>query len=243
MQANWYILYVRKVDANGKPMPLPAFPLVGDKVVHTLGKSDDGEQQKADKNNPLWTKIQDGVRPAWAPDILRMGYAVVFSREGFPKMAIKLGLRNPAKLKQEKGGISHVTPDGKRILNFDDVWVVGAEPERRPFPMPPLHLTDEEWWLSTSEKPDLTSAFMAPGGVKVMLGAQRLADVVAEMLRTPHGRPRPLPYEDDPDDYSEFVNPLEPVFPWSPDVDERTVDTVDRGDGQGRYAGLELFRY
>lgn len=242
MFTGWYILYIRRVDDQGRPDELPDFPNVGEKIVHYLGKSEDGDQQKKDKDNPLWSKVQDGVRPAWAPDILRLGYCVLFKRDDLPRMAVKLGLKNPKKLKEKHGGLPKQS-GGKRILTFDDVWAVSVEPEKRPMYMPMLSLKDEEWWLATSEQPKAGSAFLAPGGAWVRDGAHRMADIVSVMLSTAYGRPRPLPTEDQPLDFSEFDNPLVPVR------DE--VTTTDAPDGTGRqgetpsdqYAALELFRY
>ncbi len=243
MQTGWVVLFIRSVDKEGKPQALPKFPLVGEKVVHFLGKSDDGEKQKKDKENPLWDKVQDGVRPAWAPDILRMGYCVVFKREDLPRLALKLGIKNPEKLKKENGGKPKAT-GGARVLTFDDVWAVAVEPERRPMLMPILTLNDEEWWLATGDAPKAGSAFMAPGGAVVRDGAHRMADIVSVMLSTPHGRPRPLPTETDPDDYSEFNNPLVPV-----DKEVTVQDHPDTPAGHGQsgpsdqYATTPLFRY
>jgi len=243
MNANWFILFVRALDKDGKPLALPSFPQVGHKVQHFLGKSEEDEQQKKDKENVLWTRIQDDVRPAWSPDILRMGFAVLFKREGLPKLAVKMGLRNPEKMKKEKGGVSHTAPNGNRVLTFDDVWVVAAEPVHRPFFMPSYKLTDEQWWLEAAQLGQLTDPYIAPGGADVMVGAQRMADVVSQMLATPEGYPRNVPSEMEPDDYSEFVNPLIPV---NLRVRQDVTNIDDTGGGSGRsdyFAGLELFRY
>ncbi len=244
MQASWYILYVRKLDDEGKPRPLPSFPNVGDRVVHFLGKSADADRQQADRENLLWPKIQDGVRPAWSPDILRMGYAVVFNRGALVKLALKLGIKNPKKMKQEKGGVSHQN-GSNRVLTFDDVWIVGADPSRRPFPMPPLNVVEEDWWLMTAQEPEITSPFLAPAGVSVVQGPQRLADVVSEMLSTAHGYPRrDLPQEDDEEeDYSEFVKPLVTVRDEGPHT-APVADPATRDiNNHDRRSGIQLFRY
>jgi hypothetical protein len=238
MQTSWYLLFIRPEDADAPPRA----PMVGEKVCHILGQSEDADQQKRDKENGLWSKIQDGIRPAWSPDLLRLGYTVVFARDALPKLAAQLQIKNPVKLKQEKGGIPP-SMGGKRVLTFDDVWVVGVEPERSPFYMPPLDKDDEDWWLATRDMPKVTSPFIAPGGAKVMLGMQRMADVVAEMMATPSGYPRTQPpTENDPGDldtWGEVDNPLLQRVGDLPNQGEQPETNPGPGGG---FASTPLFR-
>lgn len=209
-------------------------PLVGSRVVYLLGQGDD-EKVTRDKKNPLWEKFQDGVRPAWAPDFLRLGYAVIFKREGLPKLAVKLGIKSPENAKKSKSR--------KRVLTFDDVMVVACLPGLRPLYMPSLTLAPEAWWLGTKEAPRVTSPYLAPGGVQVVAGEQRLADVVASMLRSAHGYPRQQPQQA-LDDYSEFLT-ISPVLP-APRFLRPAVDPNNPGSAGGRdrgFSGIELFRW
>ncbi len=247
MDASWYMLHIRP---KGKKIPPTGWPLVGQHVAHMLGKSvdatgrmvDDEDKLVADKKNPFWAKFQDEARPAWAPDFLRLGYVIVFRREGLPKLAVKLGIKNPAKLKKEGEDPNQPGPGGKRVLTFDDVYAVGVVPTKMPMYCPDVKLKPEEWWLATKSSGSITAPYLSPGGATIAVGGARLADLVVQMLRTPNGYPRPLPVEEDPDDYSEFINPLVPVLPKAP------PDTSDaQGAGAGGtdmgWAGTELFRY
>ena len=226
-----------KTDAEASEML--RVPQVGTPVVHFLGR--DPARQAKDSENPLWDKIQDGARPAWAPDFLRLGYAVLFKREGLPKLAAKLGLKNP------KNAESGTSSRSGRVLTFDDVWVIGVVPHRSPMYFPDKDLDVENWWLSTKESKGLTSPYLAAGGATVATGAQRLADVVISLLRQPNGFPRIVPtIEEFQDDMSEFVNPLVPVLPvgsdptGSPDATNYRAGEQQLGYG---WAGIELFRY
>ena len=268
MEASWYLIHIRprpeeqpkdsgqspskkttspdqassesaKENAEAEKAASLKIPQVGTPVVHFLGVGDEAQTEK-DKKNFLWDKVQDDVRPAWAPDFLRLGYTVVFKREGIPKLAAKLGLKNPANV--AKDGKS-----GKRVLTFDDVWVIGVVPHRQPVYCPDKDLSPENWWLATNESRSITSPYLAPGGATVSSGAQRMADVVIQMLRQPNGFPRIVPgMEEQRDDMSEFINPLVPIKPKSPEptgpgnTSYRTSYDPETGRG---WAGLELFRY
>jgi hypothetical protein len=148
----------------------------------------------ADQKNPLWPLIQDDARPSWAPDILRMGYAIVWKREDLIPLLIKLGVRNPEKARAEKGGIQY-RKGKQRLFYFDDVWVASVEPRFRPMYLPPMEeKKPKEWWASaTTRTPPPASSWLAVGGVTVADGTQRLADVVARLLKTPTGYPRTMP--------------------------------------------------
>lgn len=218
-------------------------PQVGTTICHFVG-SEDGFKSK-DTENVLWEKIQDGARPAWAPDLLRLGYAVVFKREGLPKMAARLGIKNPVNVPLEK------RRGKRRVLTFDDVMVMGVVPHMRPFYFPDKDLSPEDWWLSTREPHSLTSPYLAPKGCTIATGAKRMADVVIEMLRQPGSFPRSDPTRDGDEDYSEFLNPLTPLLPRSP----AEVGPYPRYSGYGGrdgnyygetgygFAGIELYRY
>lgn len=206
-------------------------PLVGSPVVYFLGQGSD-EKVARDKKNPLWDKIQDGVRPAWAPDFLRLGYAVIFKREGLPKLAVKLGIKSPENAKKVKSR--------KRVLTFDDVMVAACLPGMRPVYMPSLTLQPEAWWLGMKDQPRVTSPYLAPGGVQVVNGEQRLADVVASILRSAHGYPRQQP-EQESLDYSEFLT-LSPVLP-APRLRPATPDGPGSMGREAGYSGIELFRW
>jgi hypothetical protein len=203
--ATWYMLHIRP---QGKKIPVNGQPLVGQHVAHVLGKTlDEGgnlvideEKLSLDKKNPFWPKFQDEARPAWAPDFMRLGYVIVFRREGLPKLAVKLGLKNPAKLKKEGKDPNKPGPGGKRILTFDDVYAVGVVPSKMPMYCPDVKLRPEDWWLNTKSSGTPTSPYLAPGGATIAVGAERLADLVVQILRTPNGYPRPLPVEEDPAD-------------------------------------------
>jgi len=218
-------------------------PQVGTPVVHFLGLGGDDERKKKDLDNPLWEKIQDEARPAWAPDLLRLGYTVVFKREGLPKLAAKLGIKNPRNVTKEEHQKAR-----DRILTFDDVWVIGVVPHRMPMYFPDKDLKPEDWWLATKESKSITSPYLAPGGATVATGAQRLADVVISMLRQPNGFPRIVPtIEEVRNDMSEFINPLVPIKPVSPEPSGAPDSTnyrvgYDPETGYG-WAGIELFRY
>lgn len=234
--SSWYVLYVRPLTKDGKPKKL-AFPLVGKHIVHFLGQLGDDEKLAEDKKNPLWDKIQDDNRPAWAPDLLRMGYAVVFKREGLPKLAIQLGITSPEKLKKE----GQQTGNSKaRVLSFDDVWVVGVVPYNMPFVMPKTSLTPAEWWSLTREGAPVAAPYIAPGGGDIVVGAQRLSDVVRSMLSSPQGYPRPIPGLEDHerDSLAQLVNPMLPRLP----VVRNEPDQPGYGGQLDYFAGLELFR-
>ena len=234
--SNWYVLYIRPFTEEGKPQKI-SFPLVGSRVVHFLAQSEDQEKNDEDTKNPLWPIFQDDARPSWAPDFLGLGYSVVFKREGLPKMAVKLGIRNPDNLKKEG---KTPTSDGKRTLTFDDVWVVGVTPTYRPIGMPSTSMKPEEWWLKTSQVSGLASPYISPGGAQVVVGAQRLSDVVASMMHTPEGFPRQIPGLEDqgPEALSEFVNPRLPLLP----VVRNEPDQPGHGGQVDQYASTPLFR-
>lgn len=233
--ASWYVLYVRPLTKEGKPKKM-AFPLVGRKLVHFLGKSPDNLE--TDKKSPLWDKIQDDNRPAWAPDLLRMGYAVVFKRESLPKLAVQLRVTDPKKI-QQRG--PETGRSGARVLTFDDVWIVGVIPYNMPFVMPNTSLEPAEWWSLTRDSAPPASPYLAPGGGDIVVGAQRLSDVVRGILSTPEGYPRPIPgLEDaDRDSLAQLVNPMLPRLP----VVRNEPDQPGYGGQLDYYAGLELFRY
>lgn len=269
METSWYLIHIRPEskeddkasdgskasDAAEATMLGPdKIPLVGTTVKHMLGlDAYDEEKLKRDKESPLWDKIQDEARPAWAPDFLRLGYAVVFKREGLPKLAVRLGLKNPQMM--EKG---EPAKKGERVLTFDDVLVIGVVPHMAPMYMPDVRLSPEEWWLSTKEAGSVTSPYLAPGGVTVATGAQRMADVVVQILRSTENYPRTLPESvaEEEDDFSEFMNPLVPLLPKGPSDDKMgdLPDDTRYGDGNPAvpktgygneygWAGIELFRY
>jgi hypothetical protein len=233
--ASWYVLYVRPTTKDGKPKKM-AFPLVGKKLVHKLGSATDDEKLNRDKKSPLWDKIQDGDRPAWAPDILRLGYAIVFRRDGLPKLAVKLGIQDPAKMKTQGKGTGK-----QRALSFDDVWVVGLNPSYTPFVMPSTNMKAEEWWSKTKDTAPLASPYVAPGGGEIVVGAQRLSDVVRSMLSTPSGYPRPVPglEQSELDSLAQLVNPTLPRLPTIRDEPDQPGYTGDAGS----FAGVRLFRY
>lgn len=232
MDASWYMMHIRP---EGKKIHPTGWPLVGQHVVYHLGA-------EGDEENPFWPLFQDNVRPAWAPDFLRLGYVVVFRRDALPKLAVKLGIRNPVKLKKEDVDPNTDGRSDKRILTFDDVFVIGVVPSRMPMFCPDVKLKPEEWWLATKDGPKPTSPFLSPGGATVVVGAERLADVVVQILRTPNGYPRPLPTEGGLVDYSEFINPLVPVLPKAP-PDVSDANGAGAGGTDMGYAGVELFRY
>lgn len=235
--SNWYVLYVRPLTEDGKPQKI-SFPLVGTRIAHFLAQSDDQEKNDKDMKNPLWKIIQDEARPAWAPDLYRLGYAVVFKREGLPKIAVSLGIRNPDNLKKE--GKTANSSD-KRTLTFDDVWVVGVNPTYMPMGMPSTEMRPEDWWLTTSQVSGIASPYITPGGAEVVVGAQRLSDVVASMLHTAEGYPRTVPGLQDqgPEALSEFVNPRLPILP----VVRDEPNQPGNGGQVDRYATTPLFRY
>lgn len=270
METAWYLLHIRPEPSENEVQEEPIkdeaspepeeqkkaaeqateekdnslrIPQVGTPVVYFLGAGPDEARSERDKKNVLWDKIQDEARPAWAPDLLRLGYAVVFKREGLPKLAARLGLRNPANVTKEEKERSK-----KRILTFDDVWAVGVVPHKMPMYFPDKDLDTENWWLSVREPGKATSPYIAPAGVTVATGAKRLADITVEMLRQPSGFPRIVPtLEEMEDDYSEFINPLVPIKPKSPEptgapdaTSYRTSYDPETGYG---WAGIELFRY
>lgn len=217
-------------------------PQVGTPILHFAPVDEDRGAKEKQQENVLWEMIQDDNRPAWAPDLLRLGYAVVFKREGLPKLAVKLGIRNPAKVTVEERRRSR-----DRILTFNDVWVMGVVPHRMPFYFPDKDLEPEEWWLATREANSSWAPYLAPQGATVATGAQRLSDVVIQMLRTPQGFPRKVPGQED-DDFGEFINPLVPLLPKSPAETSRPPRSTNYGNSYGPetgygFAGLELFRY
>jgi hypothetical protein len=273
METSWYLIHIRpeKVDETDEKAKEEAdrkaseaaestmlgpdkIPLVGTTVKHMLGlEAYDEEQLERDKKNPLWDKIQDEARPAWAPDFLRLGYAVVFKREGLPKLAAKLGIKNPLTMDKDERQSSQ-----GRVLTFDDVLVIGVVPHMSPMYMPDVKLSPEEWWLASKDSRRTTAPYISPGGVTVATGAQRMADVVVQLLRSPEGYPR-IVHEsvdgDDVDDFSEFMNPLVPLLPKGPSEDKQgdAPDSTRYGEnpavpktGYGNeygWAGIELFRY
>lgn len=233
--ASWYVLYVRPLTKDGKPKKM-AFPLVGRKLVHFLGK--DPEDLEKDKSNALWDKIQDENRPSWAPDLLRMGYAIAFKRDGLPKLAVRLGITDPKKVQQrgpETGKFN------QRVLTFDDVWLVGIQPYNTPFVMPNTSLRPQEWWSQTREGAPSAAPFIVPGGGDIVVGAQRLSDVVRAILATPEGYRRPIPGLEDVelDSLAQLVNPMLPRLP----VVRNEPDQPGYGGQLDYYAGLEIFRY
>ncbi len=235
--SSWYVLYVRPLTKEGKPKKI-AFPMVGRRLVHFLGRTDNDERLQEDKKNPMWDKIQDDNRPSWAPDLLRLGYAVAFKRDSLPKVALRLGITDPEKLKTEGFQVGR---SRQRVLTFDDVWVVGINPVYTPFVMPNTSLKPHEWWSQTKEGAPLGSPFIVPGGGDIVVGAQRLSDVVKSMLSTPEGMPRPIPglLEEDNDSLRTLVNPMLPKLP----VVRNEPDQPGYGGQLDYYAGLELFRY
>ena len=234
--SSWYVLYVRPLTKDGQPRKL-AFPLMGKKLVHFLGRGQDDEQLQRDKKNPLWPKIQDDSRPAWAPDLLRLGYAIAFKREGLPALALRLGIQDPEKLKTQGFQVGN---SKKRVLTFDDVWVVAINPSFTPFVMPDTSLDTREWWSQTRENAPKDAPYVVPGGGQIVVGAQRLSDVIRAMLSTPEGLPRPIPglEDQDRDSLAVLVNPMLPRLP----VVRNEPDQPGYGGQLDYYAGLELFR-
>jgi hypothetical protein len=231
-----------KENADKEAFQRLKIPQVGTPICHFLGV--DAEYSERDKQNVLWDKIQDGVRPAWAPDLMRLGYSVVFKREGLPKLAVKLGIKNPVNVTKEDRRRSR-----NRTLTFDDVLVMGCVPHMKPMYFPDKDLDAEEWWLATKESRRVTSPYLAPRGCTVATGAQRLADVVIQMLRSPSDFPRYVPtMDDDKEDFSEFMNPLVPILPKGPSDHDILRQTRYGGHQYGPktgfgWAGLELYRY
>lgn len=271
MEASWYLIHIRpeppedpeseeakkEVEekaseaAESTMLGPDRLPQVGTTVCHMLGlEAYDEEKKQRDKESPLWDKIQDEARPAWAPDLLRLGYAVIFKRDGLPKLAVRLGIKNPLTMDEN-------APRGReRVLTFDDVLVIGVVPHRMPMYMPDVKLKPEEWWLSTKESQSITAPYLAPGGCTVATGAQRMADVVIQILRTPEGYPRFIHESvEEMDEYGEFMNPLVPLLPKSPaETGGDAPPSTRYGDGNPAtpqtgygheygWAGLELFRY
>lgn len=235
--SSWYVLYIRPITKDGKPKKM-AFPLMGRQLVHVLGNTDDDEKLQRDRKNPMWPIIQDENRPAWAPDLLRLGYAVVFRRDGLPKLAVRLGIQDPEKIKKQGRGIGQ---SNQRVLTFDDVWVVAVNPNFTPFPMPKTSLSPAVWWSQTRESATLADPFIAPGGGQIVVGAQRLSDVVRSMLSSPEGYPRPIPglEPSEQDSLREIVNPMLPRLP----VVRNEPDQPGYSGQLDHFAGLELFRY
>lgn len=225
----WYVLYIRPAPAeDGTQAPLPTFPDVGSQVVNFLGR--DPEREADDKKNPLWPVIQDGIRPAWAADVLRLGYALVFKREGLVKLLLKLKVSSEAKQLGRK-----------RALTFDDVWVVEAQPKYQPFYHPPASTTNtEHWWNETQSAPPVWSPFVAPGGVTVTVGAQRLSDVVRQIFSTPEGYPRMNPPTGFTEEETTFLKPLVPINPAAPSSTSVSDTTTIRRD---HMAGTPLYRF
>jgi hypothetical protein len=230
MNGNFYVLYVRQMCDDGKTKaPLPEFPMVGAWIKHIL-------TEETAEGNSLWPRIQDGVRPAWAPDLLRNGYALVFKVEALPKMALQLGIKSNEQAAKER------TFGNRRVLTFDDVWTLPIDPRWPPFYNPCMQLTDEDWWLSTQDSAPALASYIAPGGGVVMDAPKRLVDVVRALMSTPQGYPRPIPgLQADEDDYSAILNPLVPRLPVVP-VTEYSPSHVDTTGRQG-YAGMKLFRF
>jgi len=268
VDTSWYLIHIRpppveeddkkgQEDADKKASDVAEstmlgpdrFPLVGTTVCHMLGlEAYDEERLKRDKETPLWDKIQDEARPAWAPDLLRLGYAILFKREGLPKLAVKLGIKNPLSMDGKNKN------KRKRTLTFDDVYVIGVVPHMMPFYMPDVKLKPEDWWLSTKESKSVMAPYLAPKGCTVVTGAQRLADVVIQILRSPEGYPRDNPLRDEEAEYAEFMNPLVPLLPRSPnDKGKSSPESTNYGNnpavpktgygGEYGWAGIELFRY
>lgn len=184
------------------------------------------------EDNDLYKYFEDGVRPAWAPDFKRLGYAIVFKREALPDLAVNLGIKR-------------VENAGRNDLTFNDVWAIAVVPERRPLRMPPLtHEEPSEWWAMVQQPAAPTDPRIVPGGVTVATGGQRLGDVVTQMLMTPNGYPRMRPDEKEPvkttidyNKFGEFMNGPPPIR-----------NSYERLEGQGRrnrsgWAGIEIFKY
>lgn len=237
MNTSWYLLYVRGLDDENQPKMLPAFPVVGSKVSHLLGASSDEAKMKKDKENPLWEKIQDDARPAWAPDFLRMGFSIMFKRDDLIDILLKLGIRNPETAKDKNGGLPRMKGK-KRCLYFDDVYVVAVNPKFRPMYAPVMKKSVTDWWLAAQTRtPPKMAAYIAPGEATVMNGAQRLADVVASILKTPGGYPRRLPGVDDKPILEEIANLIS-----VPDKDmNRGVNPATDGSGSTRGAGMRRY--
>lgn len=234
--SSWYVLYVRPLTKEGKPVKM-SFPLVGKRVIHFLGRSEDDAQLQEDKKSPLWDKIQDDNRPSWAPDLLRLGYAIVFKREGLPKLALRLGITDPKKLKTEGPQNGR---RGHRVLTFDDVWVVGVSPYNQPFVMPNTNAQPGEWWSRTRDKGSVDAPWIAPGGGQIVVGAQRLSDVVRSIFSTPEGYPRAMPGLEDEESQA-LVQLVNPMLPRLPVV---RVEPVRPTSGPLEYySGIELFRF
>lgn len=185
----YYLLYTLPL-VEGQRGRHPVLPALGERMVFVLGRSEDEERQKEDKAFALWDRIQDDARPVWAPDFLRAGLCVAFPRRMLPRVAVAMGIKNPALMKKETGGTGP-TQGGKRVLTFDDVWVapVVVESSQATPVFISKDMENPEWWATVkSLPPSANLPVLVPGGVVMAGGTRRLADVVVEMLREPNGR-------------------------------------------------------
>lgn len=238
MHDSWYLLYARELDEKDQPKPIATTPLVGTNVVHRLGASVDDTDTKADKDNPLWDMIQEETRPIWAPDLLTLGYAVVFNRDMLPKLAAQMNLRNPDKHKKKDGGLK-IREGKKRIYYFDDLWVVGVRLNGRPIPYPKAKdKKPEDWWYDVRRyQSNFVGPYLSPGGVEVTTGIERMVDVVMSVMRSPAFE---LPPDEEPETYIEFDYP---VAPFSKKGGARGNPAVQSGPGTPKgYSGIERFR-
>jgi hypothetical protein len=228
--SSWYVVYVRGVYKDGKtPGPTPSFPLVGEHICHKLTEADA-------ETNSFWDKIQDGSRPAWAPDLLRMGYCLVFKRDSMPRMVLSLDIKSPEEAAKQRGR--------KRALSYDDVWVVGVEPKYQPFYNPPAELPAEDWWLETPNPGSTLSSYVAPGGATVVEPAQRMVDLMLKMFNTPNGYPRPVPNTQEAAEWESRYAPLVDhlmttnVPRIGPPMSDRNVSM-----SVPQYQGMQIFRW
>jgi hypothetical protein len=222
---NWIMIKFSK-RGEGK---VPVFPQVGDHVVNYLGQNPD--RLTADQQNPLWDKIQDGMRPAYAPDLLRLGYEIAFKASAAGELLKKFGVVSPAQKTSEDQWTA------------DEVWAIQCEPWSMPFFCPDINLPVERWWEATRDPHRISAPFLVPKGVTVNAGAMRLCDFAAMLSQQPETFPymTPAPYQVG----TTVHNPVMPVLPRiyvNPLEHYAPAYSQDGGDSSSSM-GLTLFRY
>lgn len=230
----WYLILIRPEGKNSKEQI--RLPPMGSTVSHKFAEMADDEvrQNKVKESNPFWDLFQDDHRPIWAPDFFRLGYAIVWKREGLPKQVLKLGLRNP----------EHKAPGfqgKKRVLMFDDVWAIPVIPVKTPMALPDMALKGAQWWDQLRNPGKIAQPYLAPGGVKVMGGAQRLSDVVYTMINGYHMQSDDTLLSLKDDEFSNIMTT------YAPEVDESREGRPPYSGGPGgpnrtRQAHTPIFR-